>query len=142
MMSRPNRLAKFGNDRWYVTTFVPRYGASSPSHRFSAASRRLVKSARRCSKYARSFGRSFENVRFLQLQDEARLRLHVMRILVPARERFDRRAIAGHFAGDRGEILGRRDDGQFPLSACGERYESERDGQRDEEFHEAPKRDE
>ena len=62
MMSRPNRSAKFGNERWYVTIFVPLYGAIWAVHFFTASVSRALKAASRCSKYARSAGLNCESL--------------------------------------------------------------------------------
>ena len=56
-----------------------------------------------------------EEIGALQPEDEAGLRLDEVRILVAARDRFDRRPIAGDLARDRRQILGRRDHVEFPL---------------------------
>ena len=56
-----------------------------------------------------------QQVCFLELQDEARLRFDEMRILIAFRDRVDGRAIAGHLARNRREILRRRDDVQLAL---------------------------
>src|SRR5262249_52783279 len=79
-------------------------------------------------------------VGFLQLQDEARFRLDEVRILVAARQPLDVRAIAGHFARDRREVLGCGDDVQLALRVRGQRNECESDGEKSfESFHRAPR---
>ncbi len=55
------------------------------------------------------------HVGLLKLEDEARLRLDEMRILVAPRERFDGDPIATDLTSDRREIFSRGDDVQFGL---------------------------
>ena len=51
-----------------------------------------------------------QDVRLLQLQDEARLGFDEVRILISAGDRLDRDAIAADFTGNGRQILGGRDD--------------------------------
>ena len=60
-----------------------------------------------------------EHVGLLKLEDEARLRLDEMRILIAPGDRFDRDAVAADFAANRREIFGRRNDVQFALRERG-----------------------
>src|SRR5204862_7768959 len=62
-----------------------------------------------------------EQVRALQLHDEAWLRLDEVRILIAARQRFDRNAVAADFASDRRQVFGGRNDIQFALRERGAR---------------------
>ena len=57
----------------------------------------------------------YQQVRFLKLEDEARLRLDEMRILIASRHRFDRDPIAADLTPDRREILRARDDRELAL---------------------------
>ena len=56
-----------------------------------------------------------QQVGSLKLQDEARLRLDEVRILVASGERLDRNPIAADLPADGGEILGSRDDIELAL---------------------------
>src|SRR5205814_8235255 len=64
-----------------------------------------------------------EEVRLLQLEDEARLRLDEMWILIAFRDRLDGDAIAADLARNRRQIFGRGDDIQLALGPRGRRRE-------------------
>ena len=73
-------------------------------------------------------------------QDEARLRLHEVRILIALRERGHRHLVATDLAGDRPEVFGRRNDVQLALRVCGRcSDDSRRYGQRDDESSDSHK---
>ena len=96
-MSRPKRSAKFGNDRWYVTTLVPLYGAICASQPSSAASSRALKSVSFCWKNALSFGTELRELVHDLLRDAlAVLRIHPV---VRVAERVDVAHGARHLAG-------------------------------------------
>ena len=68
-----------------------------------------------------------QHISALQLQDEARLRLDEMGILIAPRERLDGNVIAANLARNRGEILDGRHDIELALrSRC--------DGQREQKY--------
>ena len=72
-----------------------------------------------------------QQVGFLELEDEARLRFDEVRILIALRERIDGDPIAAHLLRDRRQILGRGDDVELSLRArVGDA--DERDDQPDE----------
>src|SRR2546427_164613 len=116
-MSRPKRSAKFGKERWDGTTVVAFWGPIFGGHGLSAPCE-----WRQPSDFELAPDDD-QHVGPLQLEDEARLRLDEMRVLIALRQRLDGGAIAANLARDRREILGRRDDVQLPLRARRQRRE-------------------
>src|SRR5437867_901245 len=103
MMSRPKRSAKFGNERWYVTIFVPLLGATIVSHRFRARLDLAVSALldeRRQPPDLQLASDRHQEVGALELQNEARLGLDEVRILVPLCDRLDRDPVAANLAAD------------------------------------------
>ena len=70
-----------------------------------------------------------KEIRALELEDEARLGFDEVRILITARNRFNRHTIAADLPPDRREIFGRRDHVELGLRAGGNRRGCDQRGQ-------------
>ncbi len=75
-----------------------------------------------------------QEVRLVQLEDEAGFRLDEMRVLVAARERLDLDLVPAHFAGDGGQVLGGGDDVEGGAGGSGG-HQAARGRERDESRH-------